>query len=103
MPPEQTFPPVQEVPHLPQFLASFWKFTQLPLQSVRPRGQDWHVLLTHAWPVGHFVLQAPQFVASVDRFTHLPLQFCKPVGQNSLQLPLTQVSPVPHFLVQVPQ
>jgi hypothetical protein len=39
VPAEQVCPDEQVRPHTPQFTASFWRFTQLPLQSVSPLEQ----------------------------------------------------------------
>jgi hypothetical protein len=65
VPPPQTVPATQAVPHLPQFALSVLVSTQAPLQSVEPAPQEKpHVLLLHTSPVGHLLPQEPQLSES---------------------------------------
>jgi len=87
--PLQTWPPVQALLQLPQWVAS--EGTQLPLQSRRPLPQ------THCPPwQARFAPQAmphwPQFWLSVATVLHWPLQFIWPAPHMT---PLPPMPPVP--------
>ena len=72
-PPAQTLPPVQALPHLPQFFESLDVEVQAPLQLVSPVGQAaLHAPCEQVWPVEHALPQVPQFLPSEVVSTQAP-------------------------------
>jgi hypothetical protein len=68
VPPLQTCPEAQPVPHAPQFELSVWRSRQMPEQLVRPAPQlTWHVPAEQIVPLGQTLPQLPQLSRSVDR------------------------------------
>jgi hypothetical protein len=66
VPAEQVCPDEQERPHTPQFAASVWRFTQLPLQSVSPLAQAREQApLLQIWSAVQTLPQRPQLTGSV--------------------------------------
>jgi hypothetical protein len=62
-------PPLQMLPHVPQFIESMFVSVQVPPQFVVGDGHV-HAPLAQVWPLGHAVPQAPQFALSVIVSTH---------------------------------
>jgi len=72
-------PPPQTTPHWPQFVLSFWKLTQLPLQRVSPVVQlAWQVPFEQTSLAAQTLPQPPQFVVLVWMLTHCPLHTTVP-------------------------
>ncbi len=66
VPAEQVCPDEQVRPHTPQFATSFWRFTQLPLQSVSPLAQAREQAPPlQIWSAEQTFPQRPQLVGSV--------------------------------------
>src|SRR5216684_8783316 len=85
----------QAVPQAPQCCGSLLRFTQVPLQLVKPAGQaqapPWQVC-----PSLQALPQAPQF-CGVPRLVHAPLQHPRPAAQtpnSALQRAFSRASPV---------
>lgn len=103
----QRFPPVQILPHVPQFCGSFCRSTQAPLHSVWVPGQVstqlplmqsslcWHALGAIV------VLHAPQWLRLVWVSTQMPLQLVCPIGQA--HEPASQNVPPIHWVPHAPQ
>lgn len=90
--------PAQEAPHLPQFIRSLPRLTQVPLQSAKPELQATpHLPAPHAGApllaVGHAAPQLPQFWGSEATATQEPLQLLCATGQVNLQAPPEHASP----------
>lgn len=103
---EHVLPPLQTLPHVPQFALSVRPFTQLTphLSAPAPGHTPPQVLLMHVAvpPTGavHGVHNRPQLLTEV-LLAQTPLQSCWPEGHA--QEPLTQVLPPVQALPQVPQ
>ena len=109
LPATHEVPPVQVVPHAPQFVSSVFRSTQELLQFVRPDAQpaaqapfeQTAIVLTQ------FVPHAPQFVGSFDGSTQTEPQRRKPAGQEQTPAPPSgegpHVSVAPHAVVHAPQ
>jgi len=87
------FPPSQLIPHMPQFLLSFFVSTHLLLHMICAPGHV-HVLAWQIWPCGHALPQPPQFAGSTRGFTHTLLQ--RIVGAAQVHFPLVHVVPPVH-------
>ena len=72
------------VPHLPQFLVSTCRLTQLPEQLVSPNWQDSeHLPAEQTYPGVHLLAQVPQLYRSVWVLTQVPEQLVSPLWQLS--------------------
>jgi hypothetical protein len=78
-------PPVQMLPHVPQFIESMSVRVQAEPQSVVGDGQA-QALLSQVWPDGHVVPQAPQLAVSLVTSTQEPPQRSLPAGQPQVLL-----------------
>jgi hypothetical protein len=101
-PPQQPWPVVQTVPQAPQLLGSLRMLTQTLLQQPKK-------LLQQAPPQQRWLARQcrphePQWFASLFVSTQpVPRQNVWPVGQVTAHCPPTQLSPLPHAFVQLPQ
>jgi hypothetical protein len=73
-------PPLQMLPHEPQFIESTFVSVHMPPQSMVGDGQV-HEPPAHVWPIGHALPQLPQFAPSVIVSTHAPPQSIRPDAQ----------------------
>jgi hypothetical protein len=89
-------------PQAPQLLLSVCGLTHLPLQTIWPAAQDWHVPTWQSWPEAQTLPQAPQFCGSLVVFTHVTygdeveLHAVYPVLQETPHFPLEQPVEVPY-------
>jgi len=75
----------------PQLVTLVCRFTQAPLQAVRPAPQTRvQAPLVQVSPLAHALPQAPQLLGSVASFTHVLLHNTCPAGQA----PAVQTPPV---------
>jgi hypothetical protein len=88
----QTLPPVQTVPHVPQFEGSVVVSTHVPPHPVFPGAQ--HKPLLHVAPAVQTVPHAPQLLESELRSRHAPPQFVVPPPHVRPHTPPEHSSPV---------
>ena len=89
-PPAQTWPPVQAVPHCPQFAGSVCLLTHFPPHmSVWPGGQA-HAPSTQLWLARHAWPHEPQLAKSVLRSAHVSPHLSSPAGH--WHRPITQIA-----------
>lgn len=91
----QVVPPLQPLPHDPQFMLSVSVLTHAEPQSVVLAAEQWHAPAVHVVPEGHTVPHAPQFELSVCVLVQVPPQRMSPgVGQTvaGVQVPAEHVS-----------
>ena len=102
----------QTLPHMPQFLLSFSRFTQAPLQQVSPIAQlthsPSHRPFLQALPAAQALPQTPQLAGSFCRSLQPAPQQIWPERQAipegpQLHLPPWQLSPILHGRLQPPQ
>jgi hypothetical protein len=111
----QTSPPMQRLPHVPQFAALTWRSTHcsFPMKSVHiesPVGQM-QVPLEQLPPAAQALPQLPQSALLVSRFTQTimvpiippPVQSVRPVAHPAVQVPPTHEFPDPQPLPHEPQ
>jgi len=101
IPAAQILPPVQTVPHVPQFWTSLVRLVQVPAQTSGHCGGQTHVPALQTRRPVQTAPQVPQFWLSVARLRQLPAQSVSPGGQR--QTPAWQVLPPVQVLPQAPQ
>jgi len=99
-----TCPPMQRLPHAPQFVPSDERSAHTRMQSVSPEGHM-HTPAVHTAPMSHRLPQLPQSVVEVCVSTHRPAppHAVSPVGQPIWQVPAVQLASGPQRLPQPPQ
>jgi hypothetical protein len=98
----QACPPLQRVPHAPQFVGSDVVLTQLLPQTASPVLQDEeHVLCEQTWPAAHTWPQLPQLLPSELKLTHPELHAER--GATHEHCPPEQVWSPLHIEPQLPQ
>lgn len=89
------------MPQAPQFCGWVSRFTQTPLHSSKPIGQE-HWPLTHIVPPVHLTPQLPQLSGSEFSITQEPPQLVAP-SHMALHVPALQTWSAAHRLPHVPQ
>src|SRR5262249_1209474 len=80
-------PPLHVTPHPPQFVASFWVSTHVPLHwTVPPPQERVHCPLTQISPLVllHTLPHVPQLELSLSRLAHAALHRLNPEGHGAL-------------------
>jgi hypothetical protein len=95
-------PPVQEIPHPPQFWLLVVVSTQTPAQSVVDGGHAQAPELQIKSP-RHTSLQKPQLTLSFWRSTHFWPHCARPEPQDAAHVPSEQTWVLVHLLPQLPQ
>src|SRR5258706_12053745 len=82
------------LPHMPQFIGSFWRSAHFMLQTVSPILQQ--SLWRHCSPIMHGLVHMPQLSMSVCKSTQAPPHSAFPIGHTIAHDPLM------HFHVPPP-